>query len=92
MELNPKTPFKPPKASAQGLLADAVTAQARAYPAVGLGQDVRIESPTVAGGALVEGDAVLHLAAFRRDAEAGPLESGGYRRASQRRAGRMRRH
>ena len=91
LEVDAKTPFKPPEAIAQGLLADAVTAQARAYPAVGLGQDVRIESPTVAGGALVEGDAVLHLAAFRRDAEAGPLESGGYRRASQRRAGRMRR-
>ena len=71
MELNPKTPFKPPKASAQRLVADVVAAQARAYPAVGEGQDVRIESRTVAGGALVEGDAVLHLAAFRRDAEAG---------------------
>ena len=70
MELNPKTPFKPPKASAQRLLADVVAAQARAYPAVGEGQDVRIESRTVAGGALVEGDAVLHLAAFRRDAQA----------------------
>ena len=91
MELNPKTRFKPPKASAQRLVADVVAAQARAYPAVGEGQDVRIESPTVAGGALVEGDAVLHLAAFRRDAGDGPLESGGYRRASQRCAGRLRR-
>ena len=69
MELDAKTPFKPPKASAQGLVADVVAAQARAYPAVGEGQDVRIESRTVAGGALVEGDAVLHMAAFRRDAE-----------------------
>ena len=91
MELDAKTPFKPPKASAQRLVADVVAAQARAYPAVGQGQDVRIESPTVVGGALVEGDAVLHLAAFRRDAEGGPNGSGGYRRASQRRAGRMRR-
>ena len=55
------------------------------------GQDVSIESPSVAGGALVEGDAVLHLAAFRRDAEGGPNGPGGYRRASQRRAGRLRR-
>ena len=37
MELNPKTPFKPPKASAQRLVADVVAAQARAYPAVGVG-------------------------------------------------------
>ena len=91
MELNPKTPFKPPKASAQRLVADVVAAQARAYPAVGQGQDVRIKSPTVAGGALVADGAVLHLAAFRRDAEGGPAESGGYRRASQRRANRLRR-
>ena len=92
LELDAKTSFEPPPAIAQGLVADVVAAQARAYPAVGQGQDVRIESPTVAGGALVEGDAVLHLAAFRRDAEDGPSESGGYRRASQRRAGRMRRN
>ena len=91
MELDAKTPFKPPEAIAQGLVADVVAAQARAYPAVGQGQDVRIESRTVAGGALVEGDAVLHLAAFRRDAQRGPAESGGYRRASQRRANRLRR-
>ena len=92
LEVDAKTPFKSPAAIAQGLLADVVAAQARAYPAVGQGHDVRIESPTVAGGALVEGEAVLHLAAFRRDAEGGPNGSGGYRRASQRRAGRMRRH
>ena len=90
--MDAKTRFEPPAALAQRLVTDVVTAQARAYPAVGQGQDVRIESPTVAGGALVADGAVLHLAAFRRDAEAGPLEPEGYRRASQRPAGRMRRH
>ena len=30
-----------------------------------------MESPTVAGGVLLAGNAVLHPAAFRRDAEAG---------------------
>ena len=92
LELDAKTPFEPPAALAQRLVADVVAAQARAYPAVGQGQDVRMESPTVAGGALVTDGAVLHLAAFRRDAGDGPVASGGYRRASQRRAGRMRRH
>ena len=47
LELDVKTPFKPSAALAQGLVADAVAAQARAYPVVGQGQDVRIESPTV---------------------------------------------
>ena len=91
LELDAKTPFKPPAALPQRLVADVVAAKAQAYPAVGQGQDVRIESPMVAGGALVADGAVLHMAAFRRDADAGPLESGGYRRASRRRAGRMRR-
>ena len=92
LELDARAPFEPPAESARQLLAGVAAAGAQAYPAVGLGEDVRIESPTVAGGALVTDGTVLHLAAFRRDLEAGPPESGGYRRASQRRAGRMRRH
>ena len=44
---------------------------------------------------LVEGEELVGAKQNRtlnRDADAGPLESGGYRRASQRRAGRMRQH
>ena len=89
LELDAKASFEPPPALAQQLVADVVAGQAQEYPAVGQGRDVRIESPTVAGGALVADGAVLHLAAFRRDAQGGGAESGGYRRASQRRANRL---
>ena len=92
LELRAGKPIEPRADFAQRLVADVVAAQAQAYPAVGMGEDVRIESPSVAGGALAADGAVLHLAAFRRDAQRGPAEAGGYRRASQRRANRMGRH
>ena len=34
------------------------------YPALGEGTDLRLEAPGLAGGALIEGDRVVHLAAF----------------------------
>ena len=34
------------------------------YPAVGDGEDVRLEAPGVAGGALTDGERVIHVAAF----------------------------
>jgi hypothetical protein len=33
--------------------------------ALGLGEDVRIEGGSIAGGALVHGECVVHLAAFK---------------------------
>jgi len=41
------------------------TAQADTYPGVGLGTDVRISAPLVAGGGLVHEDKLIHMAAFR---------------------------
>ena len=91
LELRAGKPIEPRTDFAQRLVADVLAAQAQKYPAVGMGEDVRIESPAVAGGALAADGAVVHLAAFRRDAQRGPAEAGGYRRASQRRANRLRR-
>ena len=91
LELGSEKAIEPPADFARLLLADLVAAPAREYPAVGQGRDVRIESPAIAGGALLADGVMLHLAAFRRDAGAGPVESAGYRRASQRRASRLRR-
>lgn len=34
------------------------------YPGVGIGTDLRLEAPLVAGGGLAEGDKLIHLAAF----------------------------
>lgn len=81
----------PTPAPAHRLIAGVIVAEARDYPAVGLGRDVRIDSPAVAGAALVAGAAVLHLAAFGRDGEAEAFESGTYRRAGRRRSRHWRR-
>ena len=43
------------------------------YPGIGLGTDVRLSAPLVAGGGLVNGDKLIHLAAFRNE---GPDQSG----------------
>lgn len=91
LEVDSKRPLAPPAKAAQRLIAGVVAAEARDYPAVGLGRDVRIDSPAVAGAALVAGDALLHLAAFGRDGQAEGFESGTYRRASQRRSRHWRR-
>jgi hypothetical protein len=54
-----------PSASRAAAFLEAVSAaEARSFPAVGEGVDVRIESPDVTGGALTVDDAIVHLAAF----------------------------
>ena len=89
LELRAAKPINPRADFAQKLVDDLVAAPASEFPAVGQGRDVRIESTAVAGGALVDEGAVLHLAAFRREAQSGTAGPGGYRRASQRRANRL---
>jgi hypothetical protein len=42
---------------------------ARRFPAVGLGEDYRIESAEITGGALAQNGRVIHLAAFQTDPE-----------------------
>lgn len=41
----------------------------KSFPALGLGDDLRIESQTVAGGALVVDDRTVHLWAFPHKSE-----------------------
>ena len=91
LEVDSKQGHAPPVAAAHRLIAGVIVAEARDHAAVGLGRDVRIDSPAVAGAALVAGDAVLHLAAFGRDSRTEAFESGTYRRASQRRSRHWRR-
>jgi len=49
------------------LLAAVAAATPTEFDAIGLGRDVRLESPAVAGAALVLDGHVVHLCAFRRD-------------------------
>jgi hypothetical protein len=54
-----------PREAAERFLDEVATAQAERYPAIGLGEDVRLTAPGLAGGALVVDGRVVHLAAFR---------------------------
>ena len=57
------SPVPPPDASAAFLRQVATTAVS-AFPGVGMGQAIRLQSPTLVGAGLVVDDALIHLAAF----------------------------
>ena len=52
------------ESEAAELLDSILELDARSFPAVGLGEDLRIESAEICGGALVHDGRVVHLAAF----------------------------
>jgi len=52
------------EAEASQLLDSILELDAKSFPAVGLGEDLRIESPGITGGALSHNGRVVHLAAF----------------------------
>ncbi len=78
-------------AEAVGAFLQAVTrAPVERFPALGLGEDLRVVAPRLAGGALHVGGRVVHMAVFSRE-PAGNGESRGTRRARMARASRRRR-
>lgn len=72
-----------PQAAAERFLADVKLARAEKFEALGEGEDLRLSAEALAGGALIAGQRVVHLAAFRLD------DKGG---SSARRAHRYRHH
>ena len=67
-------------------------AHADSYPGVGLGTDIRLSGPLVAGGALVYEDHLVHLAAFGRQGPQSPgIRSSDETRLRARRYDQMRR-
>jgi len=73
----PETPA--PTETAVSLLADCAAATVTSFPALGAGQDLRLQSEKVTGGALALEERVIHLCAFRPAAEnqAGRRQRGG---------------
>src|SRR6056297_2286855 len=66
-------------------------APADSFDALGEGEDLRIHSSAIAGGALAARDRVVHLCAFSQEVGAGALDNGGrMRRASARQSYRAR--
>jgi hypothetical protein len=57
-------PVKTSDAEAERLLDSILELDAKSFPAIGLGDDLRIDSPTITGGALAHEGRVIHLAAF----------------------------
>jgi hypothetical protein len=53
------------KQSVEGFLAEVAGADVQRFPAVGSGEDLRLTSKHITGAALVEGNHVVHLCAFR---------------------------
>jgi hypothetical protein len=54
-----------PRQAAADFLAQVSAAQGEAFPALGLGEDLRLTGPALSGGALVLDAKVVHLCAFR---------------------------
>jgi hypothetical protein len=59
-----------PELDVTGLLSRVAGLRQERYPAVGLGEDVRLTGEDLSGGALLVGEHVVHLAVFFRDAVA----------------------
>jgi len=58
-------PVKTSDEEAERLLDSILELDAKSFPAIGLGDDLRIDSPTITGGALTHEGRVIHLAAFQ---------------------------
>jgi len=68
------SPAKAEDAEAARLLESILALDARSFPAIGLGEDLRLDSPEITGGALTQNGRVIHLAAFQT---APPRKSNG---------------
>lgn len=64
LELAPAS-AKTEEAEASRLLDSILELDAKSFPAIGLGEDLRLDSPTISGGALTHNGRVVHLAAFQ---------------------------
>ncbi|MBI5446443.1 MAG: hypothetical protein HY900_35165 [Deltaproteobacteria bacterium] len=74
---------------AEGFLQAVRKAKPESFPALGLGEDVRLEGPGMAGGALVAEGRVVHLGAFHLNGHREPTGRSVMARASARRAQRL---
>ena len=77
IELNTRKKYQPEIEDAKDLLKKTATANTSNHPAVGDGNNLRLQSEEVIGGALVLDYQVIHLSVFRNDDR---TESGSHRR------------
>jgi hypothetical protein len=73
----------PPTEAARAFLEMVAEAEMPSFAAVGQGTDVRLSAAQVTGGAVFDGGRVVHLNAFRREAEQDGQVNPGGRRAEE---------
>lgn len=54
-----------PREVAAAFLAEVAKATCKGFPAIGMGENIRLSAPRLAGGALLANGSILHLGAFR---------------------------
>jgi hypothetical protein len=64
LEVAEPTKSQPDRGPAKAFFEAAGAAKASTYPAIGLGTDIRLSAPGLAGGGLVIDDTLIHLAVF----------------------------
>ena len=67
IELKTKEPYQPKIADAEDLLRKSAAANITTHPGVGEGDNIRLQSEEVVGGALVLDNKVIHLSVFKND-------------------------
>lgn len=67
IERNTKKPYQPNIADAKDLLAKSAVANISAYPGVGEGENIRLQSEEVVGGALAIDNKIIHLSVFKSE-------------------------
>src|SRR5262245_26587785 len=78
IEDSPDDMSVPPMDAARAFIEMVADAEMQSFAGVGQGIDVRLSTAQVAGGAVVDGDRVVHLNAFRRASEhEGRVDEGG---------------
>ena len=67
IELKTKEPYQPKIEDAEDLLRKSAAANITTHPGVGEGDNIRLQSEEVVGGALVLDNKVIHLSVFKND-------------------------
>jgi hypothetical protein len=80
-----ETEAVPTEKAARAFLDEVARGRTETFPAVGLGEDIRISGDGITGAALVSGDHIVHLCAFRTDDEGSGGRGSRIMRASLRR-------
>lgn len=90
LEIRTDKPYQPGREDAEALLNRSAEAGITIHKGVGEGENIRLQSEDVVGGALIVDEKVIHISVFRNDEQTGQnrYHSGRpsrVRRASQRR-------